>query len=208
MDYLFCRTDYIPYAALHDGDKYLIESFRIPIKSAIDGNLFEHPEKSDALPRIAAFGVTKSFYNLPALPAVRDEIDSIVLNGSKGVIPGKAILDKDFTEEALLSTDSGKYNMIHVASHFVFSPGTEYNSYLVLGDGYRLSLGDIRAKKFSFKDVNLLTLSACSTAAGGGVDADGREIDGLAAIAQRKGAKSISRSCKTNNPLQINGMGV
>ena len=38
--------------------------------------------------------------------------------------------------------------------------------------------------------VELLTLSACETAVGG-EDADGKEIEGLAVLAQRQGAKAV-----------------
>jgi len=42
--------------------------------------------------------------------------------------------------------------------------------------------------------VDLLTLSACQTALGGGEDANGMEVEGLGAIAQRQGAKAVLAS--------------
>ena len=81
--------------------------------------------------------------------------------------------------------------MLHLASHFVFKPGTETDSYLLLGDGGRLSLRDLREAGFNFRNIDLLTLSACETAIGGGADANGREVEGLGALAQQRGARAV-----------------
>ena len=68
---------------------------------------------------------------------------------------------------------------------------TESNSFLLLGDGKQLTLGDIRTQNYRFDNVDLLTLSACDTGLGGGRDAQGREIEGFGVIAQRQGAKAV-----------------
>jgi CHAT domain-containing protein len=60
---------------------------------------------------------------------------------------------------------------------------------LLLGNGERLSLADI--KEMSFNSVQLLTLSACETAKGGGRTEGGEEVEGLAAIAQQRGAQAV-----------------
>jgi len=41
-----------------------------------------------------------------------------------------------------------------------------------------------------FGGVDLLTLSACDTASGG-TGANGKEVEGFAVLAQRKGAKAV-----------------
>jgi CHAT domain-containing protein len=80
---------------------------------------------------------------------------------------------------------------MHISSHFSISPGTEVNSFLLLGDGQRLTLGDMRTQNFRFDNVDLLTLSACDTGVGGGRDNTGKEIEGLGVIAQQQGAKAV-----------------
>jgi CHAT domain-containing protein len=56
--------------------------------------------------------------------------------------------------------------------------------------GQRLTLAAINDDpEISFEDVELLTLSACNTALG--IEGDGREVDGLGILAQRKGAKAV-----------------
>lgn len=43
----------------------------------------------------------------------------------------------------------------------------------------------------NFRRVELLTLSACDTATGGGVNENGAEVEGLAAVVLKKEAKSV-----------------
>ena len=82
------------------------------------------------------------------------------------------------------------YPALHIASHFVFKPGTERDSYLLLGDGTKLSLAQMNDEDLDFNNVDLLTLSACETAMGG-TKANGREIEGFGGFAQRQGAKAV-----------------
>jgi CHAT domain-containing protein len=59
------------------------------------------------------------------------------------------------------------------------------------GAGYRLRLDELRKDvDLDFHNVELLTLSACETAVGGGAS-EGREVDGLGLLAQKKGAKAV-----------------
>lgn len=144
-------------------------------------------------------GVTKKHGDFDALPAVLQEIRGIVdqevfegsVSPSQGLLPGQAYLDEAFNAESLKEVNQQRFDLLHIASHFRFSPGTEVNSYLLLGDGMRLSLGEIRAKNYRFDGIDLLTLSACDTGLGGGRDAKGREIEGFGVIAQQQGAKAV-----------------
>jgi CHAT domain-containing protein len=108
-----------------------------------------------------------------------------------GILPGAVYLDEAFSANRLREASRQGFELLHVASHFRFSPGTEVNSYLLLGDGQHLTLGDIREKGYRFDHVDLLTLSACDTALGGGRDEKGREIEGFGVIAQQQGAKAV-----------------
>ena len=89
---------------------------------------------------------------------------------------------------------------MHIASHFVFKPGDDSQSYLLLsgkdaaGSGYHLTVADFRDnQKLALDDTDLLTLSACETGMGGNAG-NGREIDGLGTTAQLKGAKAVISS--------------
>jgi CHAT domain-containing protein len=80
--------------------------------------------------------------------------------------------------------------VVHIASHFRFTPGTNADSYLLLGDDGRLTLEELWKRDYRFSNVDLLTLSACETALGDGADAGG-EVEGLGALVQKRGAKSV-----------------
>lgn len=60
-------------------------------------------------------------------------------------------------------------------------------------DGSRLDLDQLRQGHFDFQAVDLLTLSACDTALGQS-DGNGRELESLAVLVQRQGAKAVLAS--------------
>jgi CHAT domain-containing protein len=180
---------YIPLAALHDGKRYVIEDYRIAIYTeAAKDKLKDIPQIQW---RVAGLGLTRKVVGFDALPSVKQEIEGIVRAGNRGVLPGEAHFDFDFTANQLRDALDKSYPVLHIASHFVFKPGNESNSFLLLGDGKQLTLRDLKDDDFRFRDVDLITLSACETAVGGGNDANGLEIEGFGALAQKQGAKSV-----------------
>src|SRR5690606_4570504 len=82
----------------------------------------------------------------------------------------------------------------HIATHFRFQPGDDRASFLLLGDGTQLAVADIAALPNVFRGVDLLTLSACSTAVGDIHARDGREVESFAVLAQEKGARAVFAS--------------
>lgn len=182
---------YLPLAALHDGRIYLVERYRtVVLAEAGKYRLAAAPALNW---RLAALGNSHSVEGMSSLPSVRAELEGIVRRDASdpdGVLPGVIYLDAAFTRDAFLTSLEQDYPVVHLASHFVLSPGTEENSFLVLGDGQRLTLRDIREEGIDFGRVDLLTLSACNTAVGA-LGSDGREIEGFAALAQNQGAKTV-----------------
>jgi CHAT domain-containing protein len=104
------------------------------------------------------------------------------------VLPGQMALDERFTLSQLQSVLDNP--VLHIASHFRFVPGSDA-SFLLLGDGSHLTLRDIRARGIRFNRVDLLTLSACETAVGGGHNENGLEVEGLGVLAQKQGARAV-----------------
>jgi len=180
---------YLPFSALHDGNRFLVERWNLPMYTSITKNRLKDAVSPQW--KVAGFGVSRSIGEFPALPAVKAEMSSIVTKSGGGVLNGEIHLDEAFTALRLKDVSKRPFQLLHVASHFRFSPGTEVNSFLLLGDGQRLTLGDIRAQNYRFDKVDLLTLSACDTGLGGGRDAQGREIEGFGVIAQQQGAKAV-----------------
>jgi len=152
-------------------------------------------EKPAAHWKVAGLGITRKIGEFAPLPSVQQELDGIIYVGSRkaqgGVLPGDIYLDKDFTQARLHDVLDRDYPVLHIASHFVFIPGTEAQSFLLLGDGKQLSLAELRTGGWKFGSVDMMTLSACETALGGGKDENGREIEGFGALAQRQGAKGV-----------------
>lgn len=180
---------YLPLAALYDGRQYLIEQYRVSVMTlASNTRLLGRP---DVEWKAAGFGVTKAYEDQPALSAVPAELAGIIATkpGDGGVLSGEIKLDGEFTREAMRQTLLKRYPVVHIASHFRFQSGNETQSFLLLGDGAHLTLGELKTSANLFGGVQLLTLSACNTGIG-----DGTEVEGFGALAQRQGAKAVIAS--------------
>ena len=188
---------YVPMAALYDEDnkQYLVEKF--------ENVMFTRARKERFLaePQIwttgEGFGTSIAYtvgdLNFPDLPDVPQEISTILgdaATNQKGFYNGQIFLNKSFTRQSLLNIPQNKPSFVHIASHFRFKAGDARNSFLLLGDGNTFSILDMQLDNNLFAGVDLLTLSACETAAQQ-EDANGKEIDGFAELAQRLGASSV-----------------
>ena len=180
---------YLPFSALHDGKQYLLHRWNLPLYTSVTKNKLRDVVAPQW--QAAGLGVTREWPEFKPLAGVKAEMGGIVKTAAGGVMPGEVYLDEAFTALRLKDVSQRKFPLLHVASHFRFSPGTEVNSFLLLGDGERLTLGDIRTQNYRFDNVDLLTLSACDTGLGGGRDEQGREIEGFGVIAQQQGAKAV-----------------
>jgi CHAT domain-containing protein len=183
---------YLPLAALHDGERYLVERYAL-----VGFTPASQPRWKDA-PRpwrqALGLGVSKAHAPFPALPGVARELRGIIRDAAQGategVLPGTIKLDEAFTGPEMLAALRRGYPVVHIASHFRLHPGDETASFLLLGDGSRLSLAQVNTWPTVFGGVELLTLSACHTATGG-TETDGKEVEGFAVLAQRQGAKAV-----------------
>ena len=188
---------YLPFGALHDGQGYMIKRWNLPMYTNVTKNRLR--EAVTPQWNAVGLGVTKALgKDFSALPAVQAEMDGIIKtkkNGgwwkTGGALSGEVYLDEEFTAKRLRDVSQRQFQVLHVASHFKFSPGTEVDSFLLLGDGQQLTIGDMRTQNYRFDNVDLLTLSACETGLGGGQDKNGREIEGFGVIAQQQGAKAV-----------------
>ena len=180
----FLRT--IPMAALHDGDRFLIGKYAVAI---MPGRLtFIKPnfvKVEEALPLLT--GLTKSVQNNPPLPKVAEELKTI-----QELYGGKQLLDENFNIKNLeQELKNIPYTIVHMATHGKFQDNVR-ESYLWTNDG-KLTMNDLETlvglSRFRENPVDLLTLSACETAAG-----DDRAALGLAGVAVKAGARSALAS--------------
>jgi CHAT domain-containing protein/tetratricopeptide (TPR) repeat protein len=179
---------YLPMGALHDGRSYLIEQYALLLATHAAG---AHGPVNRAKLRAAGLGVSRSLDGHRTLSGVRDELMAVIRTAREhdGVLPGIIRLDRAFTAEALVQVLSSQYSVIHVASHFVFAAARESSSYLLLGDGSKLTLAEFADLRFDAMD--LVVLSACNTAIGGGHHQNGHEIEGLGALVRHQGASQV-----------------
>ncbi len=180
---------YISFAALHEGSGYLIERYDLALYTEVARENLQRRPVANAT--IAGLGVARKIEDFEALPAVKAELESIVKHGAAGLMRGDLRLDQQFSVASLKDALAKKHPLVHIASHFVFRPGNESTSFLLLGDGDKLSLSRIREDKLDFRHVDLVTLSACETALGGGRNAQGAEVEGLGTLVQKQGAKGV-----------------
>jgi CHAT domain-containing protein len=196
MLYLVDALRYLPFAVLYDANegKHLIEKYSLSMYTAA-----AHTGLKDlSAPKwsIAALGLSKAKPGFEALPSIEQELNRIVRDSrepeSVGIINGNRYLDDAFTRQELIGLLNGnrRYAVMHLATHFKLAPGSEEESFLLLGDGDALTLKQIRTDQgIKLRGYDLVTLSACQTATGGGNK--GVEVESMAVILQKKGAKSV-----------------
>ncbi len=175
----FLRT--IPMAALHDGERFLIENYAIANTPGL--NIIDSAPITAKNAQVLTIGLAESVQGFPALPHVATELANI-----NKIFGGKVIQDKDFilghVKNELKETP---YNIVHIASHGQFKSDAQENFILTFDDKLNMNKLEqlIGLSKFRNNPVELLTLSACQTAAG-----DDRAALGLAGIAIKAGARS------------------
>jgi filamentous hemagglutinin family protein len=171
----------IPMAALHDGKQFLVEKYSLgSIPSVSLTNTRYNPVK-DA--QVLAMGASK-FKQLLPLPAVPVELDTI----TKQVWQGQSFLNEGFTLNNLKSMRQ-PFGIVHLATHADFKPGDANNSYIQLWDS-QLKINQLRQMGWQqLPQVDLLVLSACSTAIG-----DINVELGFAGLAVQAGVKSALAS--------------
>jgi CHAT domain-containing protein len=185
---------YIPFQSLHDGQRWLVDSYMIANYTPATDMTFQKSNRKNW--RVNAFGVSEATSGFNALPSVIQELDEIVkVSGDDtGVLQGSITLNEDFTRSRFSTLlNQGDANVVHVASHFNFKPGRESESYLLIGDGEQITLEDFAYGDYPLFNIDLLTLSACNTGLSG-VSADGSEIEGFGVLAQNQGAAAVLSS--------------
>lgn len=171
----------IPFAALHDGQKFLVEQFSVSLMPSLilTDTRYRDLRKADVL----AIGVAESTQGQTSLPTVPTEIEMILKLWDQG----DRLLDQQVTFQNLQKARQRKpYGIIHMATHANF--GNSDNSYIQLWE-QQLQLNQIRQLGWNNPSVDLLVLSACRTALGN------RQAElGFAGLALQTGVKTTLAS--------------
>jgi CHAT domain-containing protein len=171
----------IPMAALHDGKQFLINKYAVATTPGID--LTDPRSLKRENIKALTVGLTESVQGFPALPEVSTELQSI-----QGLYGGDLLVNQDFLVSRLEKELRDKqFTVVHIASHGRFESDVA-QTFLLTFDG-KLTMERLNqfVGLFRFRDdpLELLTLSACATAAG-----DDRAALGLAGVAIKAGARS------------------
>jgi len=175
----------IPLAALHDGERFLLERYAVAITPSLD-LLAPRPLDPGASQLLLA-GVSEAVQGYPELPSVEGELAAI-----EALYGGEVLLNASFDAEGLASAlRNQRPGIVHLASHAEFT-GDPDSSFVLTHDD-RLSMEEltslVRTARYGDEPVELLMLSACETAVG-----DERAALGLAGVAIRAGARSAMGS--------------
>jgi filamentous hemagglutinin family protein len=183
---------YVPLAALYNGREWLVQKYRInniTAASLQDFSLQAPTSRSilaGAATRRLSFKIGDRPFSFSGLPFARREVEALTQ-----IIPDSVqLLDADFSPEST-QRQLGNHSLVHMATHAVFMPGKPEDSFILFGNGDRLTLADVR--NWSLKNVDLVVLSACDTAQGETLG-NGEEILGFGYLMQQGGARAAIAS--------------
>lgn len=171
----------MPFDALHDGQQFLVAKYATAITPGL--SLIDPQPLTRGRVTALAVGISKSVQGFPSLPAVAGELAAF-----HDLFGGYELVDEQFQVVALEKVlRENPINMIHIASHGNF--GHDAAQTFLLAYDQKLTMDRLSQLvgmfRFRQEPLELLTLSACQTAAG-----DERAALGLAGVAVKSGARS------------------
>jgi CHAT domain-containing protein len=179
---------YLPFNALHDGKRYLIERYSIRILPSASVIKYLHVKRMSKPADILVFG--NPDLGDPRYDLVYAENEAIAV--ARTLPKSRVLLRKEATETAFNKYGRG-FKFIHFATHGQFNADAPLKSALMLArdaesDGM-LTVDKLYSAKL---DADLVTLSACET--GLGKIANGDDIVGLTRGFLYAGSSSIVAS--------------
>jgi CHAT domain-containing protein len=172
----------IPMAALHDGKQYLVHKYALASTPSLELT-DPRPIRAQNIDLLLS-GLTEAVQGFPALPNVATELETL-----QSMYSARVLEDDTFNSSSFQGALADHpYSVVHIASHGKFE-GRVSDSFILTHDD-RLTMDDLEqyiglSQVRVDQPVELLTLSACQTAAG-----DDWAGLGLASIAIKAGARS------------------
>jgi CHAT domain-containing protein len=170
----------VPMAALHDGKEFLVQKY--PISTVPSLSLTARKPLDRTNLSTLSLGLTVERPPFAPLTNVQAEVTAV-----NQILGGTELLDRAFTLSNLQTQlQKNSYRIVHIATHGKF--GVDAQSTYLVGFDQRISieqLDNLLRSTDSSQPVELLTLSACQTAAG-----DDRSALGIAGVAVRAGVES------------------
>jgi CHAT domain-containing protein len=182
----------IPMTALHDGRQFLINRYPIAITPSL--NLADPKPMKRENAKVLAMGLTEPVQGFPGLPYVSSELKAI-----QTLYGGQFLLNEQFRVSAMeKELKKEPFGIVHIASHGSFGGTVDKTFILAFDERFSMERFGEYVGLFRFRDepLELLTLSACETAAG-----DEKAALGLAGVAVRAGARSaVATLWHVNDP--------
>jgi CHAT domain-containing protein len=171
----------IPMAALHDGQQFLIRKYAIATTPGL--KLTDPRPLPRGNTRMLALGLTEAVQGFSALPYVASELETLQRLYSAEVLLNQRFLLPSVEEEL----QEKPFSIVHIASHGQFDSDVTKTFVLTFDDKLTMDRLEQMVGRLRFREdaLELLTLSACQTAAG-----DDRAALGLAGVAIKAGARS------------------
>lgn len=166
---------YLPFHALHDGERYLIDSFSISYAPSASVYALCHRKASQTSNSSLIFGVPDQ-----RAPFIADEVATVA-----SILPDAELFVGEQATEQVLREKGSQSRYLHIATHGSFRQDNPMFSGIRLGNSY-LSLYDLYQLRLR---ADLVTLSGCAT--GLNVVAAGDELLGLIRGLLFAGAQSL-----------------
>ncbi|MGG6242675.1 tetratricopeptide repeat protein [Nodosilinea sp. AN01ver1] len=184
---------YIPLAALHDGEQWLAQRFSVNLITAASLTDWGRSQSTNLSVLAGAFSegnyrvkVGDKLLDYSGLPYAGLEVERIAAD-----IPAtQAYFNQDFSRAAV-EHELAEHSIVHFATHAEFVAGAPHESFILFGNGDRITLPDIA--QWSLPGVDLVVLSACQTAVSSELG-QGEEILGFGYQIQRTGARAAIAS--------------
>jgi CHAT domain-containing protein len=171
----------IPMAALHDGQQFLISKYAVATTPGLKLTDPRPLPRGDM--RMLALGLTEAVQGFSALPYVASELEAL-----QGLYSAEVLLNQRFLLPSVDKELQEKpFSIVHIASHGQFDSDVRKTFLLTFDDKLTMDHLEQMVGRLRFREgaLELLTLSACQTAAG-----DDRAALGLAGVAIKAGARS------------------
>lgn len=184
----------VPMAALHDGQKFLIENYEVSNSLGLNISI----KQPFTVQKAVAFGLTIATENFPPLPYVKLEIAKL-----GELVQEEQFLNNKFNYQNFKQQiESSKSSLVHIATHGQFG-GTAENTFLQAYQS-QISLKQLEEilsnhnNNFPNSPIQLLVLSACDTAS-----SNPRATLGMSGVAVRTGVSNVLGSLWSINDEEI-----
>ena len=175
----------MPFSALKDGDRFLIEQYKVVLSHRPNGGLVSVKNQDNALLLGTTLNTNESAGLNPAkeLAALEKKFQSV-----------QSLVGSIWNLEQCATILGNGVDVVHVCCHYVYSPENPGDSYFKLSEGRCLHVRELLALD-GWQHVKLLFLATCNSGVGG-------DHLSLANLFIEAGVSGVVASLRTVNDMQ------